>query len=40
MGSCEVCFCNASGLGIDIRVHEFKIGVNYQWLPGTLFGRW
>jgi opacity protein-like surface antigen len=29
-----------SGIGVDTRVHEFKIGVNYHWAPGTLFGRW
>jgi outer membrane autotransporter protein len=25
---------------VDTQVHEFKIGVNYHWMPGTLFGRW
>jgi len=28
------------GVGVDTQVHEFKIGVNYHWVPGTLFGRW
>jgi outer membrane autotransporter protein len=25
---------------VDTRVHEFKVGVNYHFVPGTLFGRW
>ena|SRR5215469_851397 len=25
---------------VDTRVHEFKVGVNYHFAPGTLFGRW
>jgi len=25
---------------VDTRVHQFKVGVNYHFLPGTLFGRW
>jgi hypothetical protein len=25
---------------VDTQVHEFKVGVNYHWVPGTLFGRW
>jgi len=25
-------------LGISTRVHEVKFGVNYHWLPGSLFG--
>lgn len=29
-----------AGIGVDTQVHEFKVGVNYHWLPGTLFGRW
>jgi len=31
---------NVSGVGIDTQVHEFKVGVNYHFVPGTLFGRW
>lgn len=29
-----------NGIAVDTQVHEFKVGVNYHWLPGTLFGRW
>ena len=29
-----------SGTGVKTEVHEFKVGVNYHWVPGTLFGRW
>jgi outer membrane immunogenic protein len=29
-----------TGIGVDTQVHEFKVGVNYHWVPGTLFGRW
>jgi opacity protein-like surface antigen len=25
-------------IGINTNVHEFKVGFNYHWLPGTLFG--
>jgi outer membrane autotransporter protein len=25
---------------VDTQVHEFKVGVNYHFVPGTLFGRW
>jgi opacity protein-like surface antigen len=25
---------------VDTQVHEFKVGVNYHFAPGTLFGRW
>jgi outer membrane autotransporter protein len=28
------------GSNINTQVHEFKVGVNYHWIPGTLFGRW
>jgi outer membrane autotransporter protein len=28
------------GTAVDTQVHEFKVGVNYHFLPGTLFGRW
>jgi len=28
------------GVGVDTQVNEFKIGVNYHFAPGTLFGRW
>jgi len=27
-------------VGVDTQVHEFKVGVNYHFVPGTLFGRW
>jgi opacity protein-like surface antigen len=27
-------------IGVNTQVNEFKVGVNYHWLPGTLFGRW
>jgi outer membrane autotransporter protein len=26
--------------GVDTQVNQFKVGVNYHFLPGTLFGRW
>jgi len=29
-----------SGLAVDTQVHEFKVGVNYHFAPGTLFGHW
>jgi opacity protein-like surface antigen len=29
-----------TGIAVDTQVHEFKVGVNYHWVPGTLFGRW
>ena len=29
-----------SGIAVDTQVHEFKVGVNYHFLPRTLFGRW
>ena len=25
-------------IGVNTNVHEFKVGFNYHWLPGTLFG--
>jgi outer membrane autotransporter protein len=25
---------------VDTQVNEFKVGINYHILPGTLFGRW
>jgi opacity protein-like surface antigen len=25
---------------VDTQVHQFKVGVNYHFLPGTLFVRW
>jgi opacity protein-like surface antigen len=25
---------------INTQVHEIKVGVNYHFVPGTLFGRW
>jgi outer membrane autotransporter protein len=25
---------------VDTQVHQFKVGVNYHFVPGTLFGRW
>ena len=28
------------GLGIDTQVNQFKVGVNYHFVPGALFGRW
>jgi len=28
------------GSQVNTQVHEFKIGLNYHWVPGTLFGRW
>jgi outer membrane autotransporter protein len=28
------------GANVNTEVHEFKIGLNYHWMPGTLFGRW
>jgi outer membrane autotransporter protein len=30
----------AFGLGVDTQVNEFKVGVNYHFAPGALFGRW
>jgi outer membrane autotransporter protein len=27
-------------IGVNTQVNEFKVGVNYHWVPGTLFGRW
>jgi opacity protein-like surface antigen len=27
------------GANVNTQVHEFKVGLNYHWLPGTLFGR-
>ena len=29
-----------TGATVNAQVHEFKVGVNYHWVPGTLFGRW
>jgi len=29
-----------NGIAVDTQVHEFKVGVNYHLVPGTLFGRW
>jgi opacity protein-like surface antigen len=29
-----------TGIAVDTQVHEFKVGVNYHFLPGSLFGRW
>jgi outer membrane autotransporter protein len=29
-----------AGIGVNTQVNEFKVGVNYHWVPGTLFGRW
>jgi outer membrane autotransporter protein len=29
-----------AGIAVKTEVHEFKLGVNYHWVPGTLFGRW
>jgi outer membrane immunogenic protein len=31
---------NISGAAIDTQVNQFKVGVNYHFVPGTLFGRW
>jgi outer membrane immunogenic protein len=31
---------NVAGAAIDTQVNQFKVGVNYHFLPGTLFGRW
>jgi outer membrane immunogenic protein len=31
---------NIAGAAIDTQVNQFKVGVNYHFLPGTLFGRW
>lgn len=28
------------GTAVDTQVNQFKVGVNYHFLPGTLFGRW
>jgi opacity protein-like surface antigen len=28
-----------AGANFNTQVHEVKLGVNYHWLPGTLFGR-
>jgi outer membrane immunogenic protein len=28
------------GTNIDTQVNQFKFGVNYHFVPGTLFGRW
>jgi outer membrane immunogenic protein len=30
----------ALGTSIDTQVNQFKLGVNYHFAPGTLFGRW
>jgi|SRR5579871_1191478 len=27
-------------VGADTQVNQFKVGVNYHFVPGTLFGRW
>jgi outer membrane immunogenic protein len=27
-------------VGADTQVNQFKVGVNYHFIPGTLFGRW
>jgi outer membrane immunogenic protein len=29
----------ALGVGVDTQVNQFKFGVNYHFVPGTLFGR-
>lgn len=29
-----------AGVTADTKVNEFKVGVNYHFMPGTLFGRW
>jgi outer membrane immunogenic protein len=26
--------------GVDTQVNQFKVGVNYHFVPGILFGRW
>jgi outer membrane immunogenic protein len=28
------------GVGADTQVNQFKVGVNYHFAPGSLFGRW
>jgi outer membrane immunogenic protein len=28
------------GVGVDTQVNQFKVGVNYHFMPGPLFGRW
>jgi outer membrane autotransporter protein len=28
------------GTGVDTQVNQFKVGVNYHFMPGSLFGRW
>ena len=28
------------GSSANTQIHEFKVGLNYHWMPGTLFGRW
>ena len=28
-----------AGLTLKTQVHEVKVGVNYHWAPGTLFGQ-
>jgi outer membrane immunogenic protein len=30
----------AGPVAFDTQVHEIKVGVNYHFMPGTLFGRW
>jgi outer membrane immunogenic protein len=28
------------GATADTQVNQFKVGVNYHFIPGMLFGRW
>jgi outer membrane autotransporter protein len=30
----------ALGVGVDTQVNQFKVGVNYHFMSGPLFGRW
>jgi outer membrane immunogenic protein len=30
----------AAGNGVDTQVNQFKVGVNYHFVPGMLFNRW
>jgi outer membrane immunogenic protein len=31
---------NIAGVNIDTQVNQFKVGVNYHFVPGMLFNRW
>jgi len=33
-------FLGVGPVSFNTQVHEVKVGVNYHFMPGTLFGRW